>query len=77
MLCPVCASAADTCPATGKYIPLAVPEAKIYNGVEADEYVIGLVQYRTSFSSSLPDTSCAATCSWRPPRTPASASISR
>ncbi len=33
-----------------------MPEAKIYNGVEADEYVIGLVQYRTSFSSSLPDT---------------------
>lgn len=44
------------CPATGKYIPLAVPDMKLYNGVEADEYVIGLVQYRTSFSSSLPDT---------------------
>ena len=44
------------CPTTGKYIPVAVPEVKTYNGVEADEYVIGLVQYRTSFSSSLPDT---------------------
>jgi FtsP/CotA-like multicopper oxidase with cupredoxin domain len=44
------------CPATGKYIPVAVPEEKLYNGVMADEYVIGLVQYRTSFSSSLPDT---------------------
>ncbi len=44
------------CPATGKYIPLAVPEAKTYNGVTADEYVIGLIQYRTSFSSSLPPT---------------------
>ena len=44
------------CPASGKYIPLAVPEAKAYNGTEADEYVIGLVQYRTNFSSSLPDT---------------------
>ena len=44
------------CPATGKYIPLAVAEAKTYAGVQADEYVIGLVQYRTSFSSSLPDT---------------------
>ena len=44
------------CPATGKYIPLAVPDEKLYNGVLADEYVIGLVQYRTSFSSSLPDT---------------------
>jgi FtsP/CotA-like multicopper oxidase with cupredoxin domain len=43
------------CPASGKYIPLAVPEVKTYNGVEADEYVIGLVQYRNSFSSSLPD----------------------
>jgi len=39
-----------------KYIPLAVPEAKTYNGVQADEYVIGLVQYRTSFSSDLPPT---------------------
>ena len=28
----------------------------MYNGVEADEYVIGLVQYRTSFSSDLPPT---------------------
>ena len=44
------------CPASGKYIPVAVPEPKIYNGVEADEYVIGLVQYRTSFSSDLPPT---------------------
>ncbi len=44
------------CPAMGKYIPLGVAEAKTYNGIEADEYVIGLVQYRTSFSSSLPDT---------------------
>ncbi|MBP7690562.1 MAG: multicopper oxidase domain-containing protein [Anaerolineales bacterium] len=44
------------CPTTGKYIPLGVPESKIYNGVNADEYVIGLVQYRTSFSSSLPPT---------------------
>jgi len=44
------------CPTIGKYIPLAVAEVKTYNGVEADEYVIGLVQYRTNFSSSLPDT---------------------
>jgi FtsP/CotA-like multicopper oxidase with cupredoxin domain len=44
------------CPTTGKYIPLAVAEPKVYNGVEADEYVIGLVQYRTSFSSDLPPT---------------------
>jgi len=44
------------CPASGKYIPLGVPEGKTYNGIAADEYVIGLVQYRTNFSSSLPDT---------------------
>ena len=39
-----------------KYIPLGVPQPRTYDGVEADEYVIGLVQYTTSFSSSLPDT---------------------
>ena len=33
-----------------KFIPLAVPEAKTYSGKVADEYVIGLVQYRTRFS---------------------------
>ena len=44
------------CPSNGKYIPLGVPEVKNYNGVDADEYVIGLVQYRTSFSSSMPPT---------------------
>jgi len=40
---------------TAKYVPLAVPEAKMYNGVEADEYVIGLVQYRNYFSSAMPN----------------------
>ena len=44
------------CPTTGKYIPVGVPEAKKYNNIAADEYVIGLVQYRTSFSSSLEPT---------------------
>ena len=44
------------CPTTGKYIPLAVAEAKMYNGIQADEYEIGVVQYRTQFSSSLPPT---------------------
>jgi hypothetical protein len=39
-----------------KYIPLAVAETKDYNGIQADEYVIGLVQYRTSFSTDLPPT---------------------
>ena len=38
-----------------KAIPLAVAEAKLYNSIDADEYDIGLVQYRTSFSSSLKD----------------------
>ncbi len=50
------APAVPDCPTSGKYIPLGVAEAKTYNGIEADEYVIGLVQYRTSFSSSLPNT---------------------
>lgn len=48
-----------TAPATGaasKFLPLAVPEAKDYGGKPADEYVIGLVQYRTKFSSDLPAT---------------------
>jgi FtsP/CotA-like multicopper oxidase with cupredoxin domain len=40
---------------TAKYVPLAVPEAKKYNGIEADEYVIGLVQYRNYFSSAMPN----------------------
>ena len=44
------------CPTSGKYIPLAVSTVKDYNGIMADEYTIGLVQYRTNFSSSLPDT---------------------
>ena len=48
---PACPTAAGS-----KYIPAAVPTAKKYNGVAADEYVIGLVQYRTSFSSDLPPT---------------------
>ena len=45
------------CPAdpAAKYLPTAVPTPKTYNGVEADEYVIGLVQYRTRFSSDLPE----------------------
>ncbi|HET6652300.1 MAG TPA: multicopper oxidase domain-containing protein [Nocardioides sp.] len=53
-----CPLAPDS-PAMGpdsKFIPTAVPEAKTYNGKEADEYVIGLVQYRTKFSSDLPAT---------------------
>ena len=47
---------ANNCPSTegAKFIPNAVPAPKKYNGIEADEYAIGLVQYRTSFSSDLP-----------------------
>jgi FtsP/CotA-like multicopper oxidase with cupredoxin domain len=55
-LCDPAGVAAPACPTTGKYIPLAVPEHVMYNGVEADQYVIGLVQYRTQFSSDLPPT---------------------
>ncbi|WP_207475133.1 hypothetical protein [Tessaracoccus sp. SD287] len=43
------------CPTSGKFIPTAVPAQKTYNGVVADEIVIGLVQYRTRFSSDLPE----------------------
>jgi FtsP/CotA-like multicopper oxidase with cupredoxin domain len=47
------------CPTSGKFIPNAVPAHKSYadasgQNIEADEYVIGLVQYRTQFSSDLP-----------------------
>jgi FtsP/CotA-like multicopper oxidase with cupredoxin domain len=44
------------CPTSGKAIPLAVPTVKWYNGVATDEYEIAVVQYLTSFSSSIPDT---------------------
>ncbi|KAE8762733.1 multicopper oxidase domain-containing protein [Georgenia thermotolerans] len=48
--------AAAPCPTDGsRYIPNAVPAEKDYDGVKSDEYVIGLVQYRTRFSSDLPD----------------------
>ena len=51
------AGAAGACPADpAKYVPVGVPAAKTYSGEAADEYVIGLVQYRTSFSSDLPPT---------------------
>ena len=48
---PACPTAAGA-----KYLPTAVPAQKKYAGAMADEYVIGLVQYRTSFSSDLPPT---------------------
>jgi FtsP/CotA-like multicopper oxidase with cupredoxin domain len=53
--CPT-APATPAMGAANKFIPLGVPEAKTYNGKAADEYVIGLVQYRTKFSSDLPAT---------------------
>ena len=45
-----------SCPtaAGSKYIPLGVPDTASY--VTSDTYEIGLVQYRTSFSSQLPST---------------------
>ena len=39
-----------------KFLPLGVPEPVTYSGEAADQYVIGLVQYRTRFSSDLPPT---------------------
>jgi FtsP/CotA-like multicopper oxidase with cupredoxin domain len=53
--CPLAAATPGMGPAN-KYIPLGVPEVKTYAGKEADQYVIGLVQYRTKFSSDLPAT---------------------
>ena len=55
---------APGCPTdpNAKYIPLGVPENKMYwdpsrnRDIAADEYEIAVVQYRTSFSSSLPNT---------------------
>jgi FtsP/CotA-like multicopper oxidase with cupredoxin domain len=54
----LCDPAGAGCPTTAnaKFIPLAVPTSHVYNGINADEYDIAVVQYRTSFSSSLPDT---------------------
>ena len=48
-------------PTATKYIPLGVPEEKVYNDpngnpIKADEYEIGLVQYRTKFNTDLPAT---------------------
>jgi len=62
------------CPTSGKYIPLAVAESKTYNGQAADEYVIGLIQYHTNFSSSLPNTLVRG---YVQIETPANASISQ
>lgn len=56
---PAVAPASGGCPEgdpAAKYLPLAVPEDVSYNGNAADQYVIGLVQYRTSFSRDLPPT---------------------
>ncbi|MFI6061127.1 multicopper oxidase domain-containing protein [Streptomyces sp. NPDC051286] len=39
-----------------KFIPVGVPESVTTKGKPADEYVIGLVQYLTRFSSDLPPT---------------------
>ena len=51
-----CDPAGAGCPSdpSAKFLPVAVPEAKTYGAQEADEYVIGLVQYRSTFSSDLP-----------------------
>jgi FtsP/CotA-like multicopper oxidase with cupredoxin domain len=40
----------------GKYIPVAVPEVRTYNGIEADYYEIAVVQYEEKFHSDLPPT---------------------
>ena len=67
---------AGSCPTTpgAKYIPLAVPDNKKYNGIAADEYEIAVVQYRTKFSSDLPATLVRGYVQLE---TPANASISQ
>lgn len=47
-------SSATGCPDTGKFIPIAVPDTESYPG--ADTYEIGLIQYRTKFSTDLQPT---------------------
>ncbi|MGW3076181.1 multicopper oxidase domain-containing protein [Kitasatospora sp. NPDC001132] len=55
--CPgVAQSQAPTTKPSEKFIPVAVPESVTTSGKPADEYVIGLVQYLTRFSSDLPPT---------------------
>ncbi|MDQ0373409.1 multicopper oxidase domain-containing protein [Cellulomonas humilata] len=51
-----CDPAGAGCPSdpSAKFLPVAVPQATTYGTQEADEYVIGLVQYRSTFSSDLP-----------------------
>ena len=59
-LCDPAGVAAASCPGSGKYIPLAVPDTsnpyQQPGGPASDTYEIGLVQYLTSFSSDLPMT---------------------
>ncbi len=60
-LCDPAGVAAAPCPTTGKYIPIAVPDYGNPHVTDMDadvsqSYEIGLVQYETSFSSSLPPT---------------------
>ncbi|MBI5069008.1 MAG: hypothetical protein HZB56_12280 [Deltaproteobacteria bacterium] len=42
--------------ALGQYIPLAVPETRIYSGQAADYYEVGLVEYAEKMHSDLPPT---------------------
>ena len=53
-LCDPASAAGCPTAATAKFIPVAVPLQKVYAGINADQYDIALVQYRTNFSSSLP-----------------------
>jgi FtsP/CotA-like multicopper oxidase with cupredoxin domain len=60
-LCDPAGVSAPACPTTGKYIPIAVPDlgnpyVTDVNAAVSQSYEIGLVQYETSFSSSLPNT---------------------
>ncbi len=74
---PATAPSAGGCPEhdpTAKFIPVGVPEAKTYSGQEADQYVIGLVQYRTQFNTDLSEGTLAR--GYVQIETPANAAIS-
>lgn len=53
---PVAQGGCDSANPDAKYVPLGVPQPVTYGADHADQYVIGLVQYRTKFNTDLPPT---------------------
>lgn len=71
-----CDPANGGCPtdAGARFIPVGVPEQAMATGPTADQYTIGLVQYRTRFNTDLPPTTVRG---YVQIETPATASISQ